>query len=244
MNNTYTNSGSANSFGVGGGTGVVLSYAEYAGQSTSCLVSINFWSGEGADRTELSNTDQDTLVTTVASSCNNTIVIVNISGPRVLEAWIKNENVTAVIYSGLLGQEFGNAITDVLCGDVNPSGKLIHTIAKNASDYPASVCETSECTFAEGVYIDYRWFDKEEIEPRFPFGHGLSYTTFSYGAVEATITNSTALSSKYPTRSLGLGGITDLFDEVITVNTTITNSGSVTGQEVAQLYVSFPDEAE
>lgn len=209
-----------------------------------CLVFINSWSGEGADRSELYNTEQDELVTTIASNCNNTVVVVNVSGPRLLDAWIENENVTAVIYSGLLGQESGNAIADVLYGDVNPSGKLIHTIAKETSDYPASVCSTPECAFSEGVYIDYRWFDKEGIEPRYPFGHGLSYTTFTYGTVTVTVTNSTALSSKYPTGKLSLGGLADLFDEVITVNTTVQNSGSLNGAEVAQLYVSFPDEAD
>lgn len=219
------------------------SYANYASQSEVCLVFINSWSGEGADRSELSNDDQDTLVSSVAENCNNTVVVVNVSGPRVLDAWIENENITAVLYSGLLGQESGNAIADVLYGDVNPSGKLIHTIAKNASDYPASVCETSECDFSEGVYIDYRWFDESDIEPRYPFGHGLSYTSFTYGDVSVTATNSSALSAKYASGALSLGGRVDMFDEVITVNTTVQNSGSVAGAEVAQLYVSFPEEA-
>jgi beta-glucosidase len=183
------------------------------------------------------------MVLSVAENCNNTIVVLNTSGPRVLDAWIENDNITAVLYSGLLGQESGNAIADVLYGDVNPSGKLIHTIAKNASDYPASVCTTTECDFSEGVYIDYRWFDANDIEPRYPFGHGLSYTTFAYGDVSANITNSSALASTYPTGTLGLGGLTDLFEEVIIVSTIVTNAGSVNGAEVPQLYVSFPDEA-
>jgi beta-glucosidase len=187
--------------------------------------------------------DQDALVLSVAENCNNTIVVVNSSGPRVLDAWIENDNITAVIYSGLLGQESGNAIADVLYGDVNPSGKLIHTIAKNASDYPATVCVEAECAFTEGVYVDYRWFDQQEIEPRYPFGHGLSYTTFTYGTVAAEITNASALTSTYPTGVLGLGGQVDLFDEVITVSTTVQNSGSLDGAEVAQLYISFPDAA-
>lgn len=210
-------------------------YAYYADQSEVCLVFINSFSGEGADRTELSNDDQDTLVTTVASSCNNTIVVVNVSGPRVLEAWIEQENVTAVLYSGLLGQGSGNAIADVLHGDVNPSGKLIHTVAKNASDYPASICETAECPFDEGAFIDYRHFDKEDIEPHYPFGHGLSYTTWTYGDVSATVTNATALISVYPSGNPGLGGQTYLYDEVIFVSTTVQNSGSVDDSEVAQL---------
>jgi beta-glucosidase len=132
----------------------------------------------------------------------------------------------------------------VLYGEVNPSGKLIHTIAKNESDYPAKVCTDYDCDFDEGVYIDYRWFDKQGIEPRYPFGHGLSYTTFSYSNLTATITNSSALASKYPTGQLGLGGQVDLFDEVISVQTTVQNTGSLAGAEVAQLYLSFPTEAD
>lgn len=170
-------------------------------------------------------------------------MVINVSGPRVLDAWIENENFTAVLYSGLLGQESGNAITDVLYGDVNPSGKLIHTIAKNASDYPANVCTSSECPFDEGVYLDYRWFDVNDIEPRYPFGHGLSYTSFSYGAPVLNITDADALSSRYPTGIMTLGGQADLFSEVITVSTNLTNSGSLAGSEVAQLYLSFPEEA-
>lgn len=170
-------------------------------------------------------------------------MVINVSGPRVLDAWIENENVTAVLYSGLLGQESGNAITDVLYGDVNPSGKLIHTIAKNASDYPAKVCTSSECPFDEGVYLDYRWFDANDIEPRYPFGHGLSYTSFSYGTPVLNITDADVLSSRYPTGIMTLGGQADLFSEVITVSTNLTNSGSLAGSEVAQLYLSFPEEA-
>ncbi|RDW92678.1 hypothetical protein BP5796_02072 [Coleophoma crateriformis] len=245
LNNTYTTTTQTGGIqGIGGGTGISPSITNYAAVSEACLVFINSWSGEGADRTELYNTEQDTLVSTVADNCNNTIVVVNVAGTRILEAWIEHENVTAVLYSGGLGQQSGNAIADVLYGDVNPSAKLTNTIAKQASDYPASVCQTVECPFSEGVYIDYRWFDKEDIEPRFPFGHGLSYTEFTYGMVTTTVTNSTALASKYPTGTLGLGGISDMFDEVIKVNTTIANTGAVDGAEVAQLYLSFPDEAE
>jgi beta-glucosidase len=131
----------------------------YAENSDLCLVFVNAYSGEGADRTELHNTDQDNLISRVASECNNTIVVLNTVGPRLMEAWIENENITAVVDGGLLGQESGNAIADMLYGDVNPSGKLASTIAKNESDCPVSICYTAECDFYERVYIDYRWFD-------------------------------------------------------------------------------------
>lgn len=229
--------------GFNSGTGATPSIPNYAKNADACVVFINSWSGEGADRKELSNTDQDTLVTTVAETCNNTIVVGNFAGPRVLDAWIENENVKAVLYSGLLGQESGRAIGDVLFGDVNPSGKLTHTVAKNASDYPTPTCQTTECDYTEGVFLDYRWFQANDVEVRYPFGHGLSYTTFAYGDVTATITNQSAVASKYPTGILSLGGESDLYDEVLSVETTVQNSGAVDGAEVAQLYISFPEEA-
>jgi beta-glucosidase len=113
----------------------------------------------------------------------------------------------------------------------------------NEDDYPAKVCETTACNFTEGVYIDYRWFDAQNLSVRYPFGHGLSYTDFTYGEATATVTNSTAIVSSYPTGGFGLGGESDLWDEVVTVSTTIKNTGGVDGAEVAQLYVSFPFEA-
>ncbi|KAI0127432.1 putative beta-glucosidase D [Xylariales sp. AK1849] len=229
--------------GFNSGTGATPSIPNYAQNAEVCIAFINSWSGEGGDRKELANADQDTLITTVAKTCNNTIVVGNFAGPRVLDAWIENPNVTAVLYSGLLGQESGRAIGDVLFGDVNPSGKLTHTVAKLASDYPTPTCLTTQCNYTEGVYLDYRYFQAEGVAVRYPFGHGLSYTTFTYGGVTAAITNKTAVASKYPTGHLSLGGQTDLFDEVISVKTTVKNSGAVDGAEVAQLYISFPKEA-
>lgn len=229
---------------LGSGTTVTPSIANYASDSEVCLVFLNSWSGEGADRSELSNTDQDDLVLSVASNCNNTIVVVNTSGPRVLDQWIVNDNITAVLYGGYLGQESGNAIVDVLYGDVNPSAKLAHTIAKNASDYPVEICNTAECDFAEGVDIDYRYFDANNISVRYSFGHGLSYTSFEYGDVSAEKSNQTAMSAKFPTGRTGPGGKQDLFDEVVSVSLTLENTGSKEGAEVAQLYVQFPAEAE
>ncbi|KAK8208484.1 putative beta-glucosidase D [Phyllosticta capitalensis] len=218
-------------------------YTDSSSSSGVCLVFLNSFAGEGADREELYNTDQDTLVKSVASECNNTVVVINTVGPRLVDAWVELENVTAVLYGGMLGQESGNAIADVLYGDVNPSGKLINTIAKNESDYPVKICYTAQCDFDEGVYIDYRHFDRYNVTPRYPFGHGLSYTTFEYGDVTAKKTNEKALSATYPSGPMAVGGKTDLFETVITITTTLTNSGSRSGAEVAQLYVSYPDAA-
>lgn len=239
--------GGVNLGNLGSGTALSPSFENYALNSAACLVFINADAGEGADRGELSNDEQDTMVTTIADNCNNTIVVVNTVGPRILDAWIEHENVTAVLYSGLLGQESGNAIADVLYGDVNPSAKLGYTIPQNASDYPSefNVCEEEQCDYTEGVYLDYRYFDAENITVRYPFGYGLSYTNFTYSTeVTTTITNETALTYKYASGQLGLGGEADLWDEVVNVTTSVSNSGSLAGAEVAQLYISFPDEAE
>ncbi|KAJ5099833.1 hypothetical protein N7532_006834 [Penicillium argentinense] len=133
--------------------------------------------------------------------------------------------IPAVLYAGLLGQGSGNAIVDVLYGDVNPSGKLSHTIAKKReSDNPTSVFETENSAFKEGFYVNHRWFDAKNIEHRFPFGHGSSYTTFNYGDVSAKVTNSSALSSKYPTETL---------NDPIQIITTVKYTGSLQGREMA-----------
>ncbi|KAG4421590.1 hypothetical protein IFR04_005317 [Cadophora malorum] len=226
-----------------GGTSLSQTIPDYATAAEICMVFINALSGEGADRTELRNTEQDALVTSVASNCNNTMVIVNTVGARILDAWIENENVTAVIYGGLLGQESGNSLLDVLYGTVNPSGRLTHTIAKNESDYNVGLCTTAVCEFTEGNYIDYRYFDKYNVTPRYEFGYGLSYTTFEYSDMTANITNATALASTYPTGALSVGGKADLWDEVISISVSVANNGTVDGNEVSQLYIQYPDAA-
>ncbi|PVH75896.1 glycoside hydrolase family 3 protein [Cadophora sp. DSE1049] len=248
LNNTYTSTTSVGSGGAiagpTGGTSLSQTISDYATSAEICMVFINALSGEGADRTELRNTEQDELVTSVASNCDNTMVIVNTVGARILDAWIENENVTAVIYGGLLGQESGNSLLDVLYGMVNPSGRLTHTIAKNESDYNVGLCTTAVCEFTEGNYIDYRYFDKYNVTPRYEFGYGLSYTTFEYSGMTANITNATALASTYPTGALSVGGKTDLWDDVISVSVSVTNNGAVDGNEVSQLYVQYPAAAD
>jgi len=130
---------------------------------------------------------------------------------------------------------------DVLFGDANPSGKLIYTIAKNESGYNGEICPCCECDYTEGLYIDYRHFDQANIEPRFEFGFGLSYTTFDYGNL--TITSAPLNVSTYATGATTEGGPADLYDELITLTAEITNSGNVAGGEAVQLYLSFPEAA-
>ncbi|TVY89361.1 putative beta-glucosidase D, partial [Lachnellula willkommii] len=244
MNDTYADSTewtvTGGTTGFGYGTSAAPSFENYVVDMEVCIVFLNAYSGEGGDRSELSNADQDTLVTTIASNCNNTMVVVNTVGARLVDAWIDHENVTAVVYGGLLGQNSGYSITDVLYGDVNPSGRLAYTIAKNESDYATGICHTADCNFTEGVYIDYKYFDAYNITPRYEFGYGLSYTSFTY--TDISIEQTASINGSHASGTLTVGGREDLWDNVVNVTATITNSGSVSGHEVAQLYVSFPDE--
>ncbi|KAG9018156.1 hypothetical protein FRB90_012064 [Tulasnella sp. 427] len=214
------------------------------------LVFISSDSGEGyltvdgnaGDRNNLTAWHNgDALVSAVAAANTKTIVVVNSVGPIIMEPWISNPNVVAVVWAGLLGQEAGNAITDILFGDVNPSGRLPYTIAKQASDYGAAV-QTAGGTinYSEGVYIDYRWFDKQGIAPRYEFGFGLSYTTFGYSKLSIKGPSSTRGSAPTgPGSSLSSW----LHQPWVTVTFRVTNTGSVSGTEIPQLYIKAPASA-
>ncbi len=148
------------------------------------------WGGIGGDRNDLLlQKGGDDLVYTVATACGggsgDVIVVVHAVGPVVMERWIDLPQVKAVLHAHLPGQESGNALADVLFGRVSPSGKLPYTIGRSLDDYgsgakvmylPNGIIPQQD--FEEGLYIDYRYFDKYVIEPRFEFGFGLSYTTF------------------------------------------------------------------
>ncbi|KXH25673.1 beta-glucosidase [Colletotrichum nymphaeae SA-01] len=229
----------------GSGTELTESTTGVAEDSDACIVFLNAWGGEGADRTELTNAGQDTLVNTVADVCNNTIVVINTVGPRLVDAWVEHENVTGVLYAGALGQESGNAIDDVLFGVVNPSGRLVHTIAKHESDYnPDTMISQTELNldYSDGNYIDYKYFDQHNITPRYEYGYGLSYTTFEYSS-DVKAEASSKLTGGLATGDKAVGGREDLWDIVATVSTSITNTGALQGAEVAQIYISFPEAA-
>lgn len=169
---------------------------------------------------------QDKLIEALAEA-NRNLVVVNISGNAVAMPWIGK--VPAVVQGWYLGSEAGNSIADILSGAVNPSGKLPFTFPAALEDSPAhSVGEYPgtrrddgiwDIEYKEGIFVGYRWFDKEEIEPLFAFGHGLSYTIFTYGKAETDSRTMTA-------------------DGDITVSVDITNSGDCEGKEVVQLYIS------
>ncbi|OAA67089.1 glycoside hydrolase family 3 protein [Niveomyces insectorum RCEF 264] len=175
------------------------------------------------------------LVAAVAAANPNTIVVVHSVGPVLLESILAHAGVKAVVWAGLPSQESGNALVDVLYGDTAPSGKLPYTIAKTAADYGTTISRGDD-NFAEGLYIDYRHFDQKSIEPRFEFGFGLSYTNFSFAGLQVTAT----ATSGPATGTVAPGGKADLFDTVATVTCNITNTGSVAGAEVPQLYLTLP----
>jgi beta-glucosidase len=156
--------------------------------------------------------------------------------------------VTGVIFAHLPGQDTGRALVEILYGDSNPSGRLPYTVAKQQSDY-GSLLEPSQpegqyeyypqANFTEGVFIDYRAFDKDEIEPQYAFGYGLSYTSFDYSNLK--VSKGSSSWTKYPAKASILpGGNPRLFDNLVKVTATVKNTGGVSGKEVAQLYVGIP----
>ena len=169
---------------------------------------------------------QDKVIGALAK-VNKNLIVVNISGNAVAMPWISE--VPAVIQAWYLGTEAGNAIASVLVGDVNPSGKLPFTFpekledvgAHQLGDYPGRQREDGifDEKYNESIFVGYRWTDKQKIRPLFPFGHGLSYTTFAYG--KATVNKKVMK-----------------IDEQIAITVLITNTGKRIGSEIVQLYIS------
>lgn len=169
---------------------------------------------------------QDKVIGALAK-VNKNLIVVNISGNAVAMPWISE--VPAVIQAWYLGTEAGNAIASVLVGDVNPSGKLPFTFpekledvgAHQLGDYPGRQREDGifDEKYNESIFVGYRWKDKQKIRPLFPFGHGLSYTTFAYG--KATVNKKVMK-----------------IDEQIAITVPITNTGKRIGSEIVQLYIS------
>ena len=177
---------------------------------------------EGTDRRSLDLPyDQDAVIEALAAA-NPNFVVSLVSGNAVAMPWV--DKVPSILQAWYLGSEAGNALADVVFGDVNPSGKLPFTFPKQLTDSPAhqpgmTFPNRSKVTYEEGIFVGYRWFDEKDIEPLFAFGHGLSYTTFEYGE------------AKLDKTSLAGNG-------TVKLTVKVTNTGSREGAEVVQLYIA------
>ena len=232
-------------------------FPEVNSNSDACLVFGNAFATEGYDRPVAYDNHTDGLITRIASECGNTIVVLHNAGIRTVDGFVNHPNVTALFFGHLPGQDSGKAIVSLLYGDSNPSGKLPYTVARDPAHYPvlhpssqwdepsSRFTNFPQSNFTEGSYVDYRHFDLHEdrFEPRYPFGFGLSYTTFAYGNLtirwrdEATAVEPGSVASG----RVRAGGPEDLWDVLVDVSAEVENTGAVDGAEVAQLYVNIGD---
>ena len=176
---------------------------------------------EGADRTFRLPPGQDELIREIVAANRNTVVVLTSGGGVDMNEWLAR--VPALVQAWYPGQEGGTALAEILLGEVNPSGRLPATFERrreenpaHASYYPAG--ETKRVEYKEGVFVGYRGYEKNNVTPLFPFGHGLSYTTFAYGNLSVR-------------PSGGASGAT------YEVSFDVRNTGARAGAEVAQVYV-------
>ncbi len=200
------------------------------------VVFVGSFAKEGSDRQSLSFEAttggdcqvaaplQDELIATIATQAAATVVAMT-AGGAVLTPW--KDSVHAILHGFYPGQEYGNAVADVLFGDVNPSGHLPLTIPnfENEVDfsriqYPGVAYKE---VYSEEMLIDYRWYNARKIKAAYSFGHGLSYTSFEYNDLQI----------------IQLNGVSS----IPTVTLTVTNTGHRAGAEVVQLYLDFPNTA-
>ena len=203
---------------------------ETAQKNDIAILTIGRMAGEGVDRTVekgdwlLSDTE-DTNLKTICEAFHNrgkkVVVLLNMGNVVEMVSW--KDLPDAILHCWLPGQEGGNAIADVLSGKASPSGKLPMTIAKayedypSASDFPSSNGNPSEVCYDEDIYVGYRYFDAFGEDPLYPFGYGLSYTSFTFGDLQVTPSG-------------------DGFD----VSVTVKNTGKKAGKEIVQIYVTAP----
>lgn len=184
----------------------------------------NRFESEGFDRRRLELPNQDILIKSVAEVNRNTIVVLNTGTPVLMGSWL--DKAAAVVQAWYPGQEGGNAIADVLVGNTNPSGKLPFSFIKRADDSPAfkDYKEKSlKSPYPEGIFVGYRYLEKHGIEALFPFGHGLSYTSFEYSNL------------KVNPPEIVIGESESGFP--VTVSVDVRNTGKRKGAEVVQVYV-------
>lgn len=197
-----------------------VSLAQAADVAVLYIALPTFKESEGYDRQDLDLTEQQVaLIKSVSKIQSNTVVVLNNGAPVVMGEWL--EGVAAVLEGWMMGQAGGAAIADVLFGKVNPSGKLAETFPSRLSDTPAYLNwpgGAGEVRYGEGLFIGYRYYDARNVSVLFPFGHGLSYTTFSYSDARVSAKS---------------------FKDVdgVTVTVDVTNTGSLAGKEIIQVYV-------
>jgi len=176
------------------------------------------WETEGNDRSDFNlPVNQNHLIEEVLRVNPNTLVVLNTGSP-VKMPWA--DKAEAIMQTWFAGQEFGNALVDIITGEINPSGRLPTSFPKNIEDTPAFNSypgKDLQMNYDEKLLVGYRWYDKKNIKTLFPFGHGLSYTNFEYSDLEVDVRPTNMASCKFSVR----------------------NTGQVAGIETAQCYVSF-----
>jgi beta-glucosidase len=198
----------------------VQTAVELAAQSDVAIIVAGLtkeWESEGFDRPDMELVGrQNELIARVAAVNPRTIVVLNVGSP-VTMPWL--DQVPAVLQLWYPGQEGGNALADVLFGDVSPSGRLPITFPRRLQDTPAYINypgENGKVLYGEGLYVGYRYYDKRDMAPLFPFGHGLSYASFMYSDLDV---------------------VADEAAGMVTVRLNVTNTGDRVAQEVVQVYV-------
>ncbi|PVU81521.1 glycosyl hydrolase (plasmid) [Cellulomonas sp. WB94] len=180
------------------------------------------YESEGYDRDHMDLPDPQVALLEAVAAVNSNVVVVLSNGSAVAMPW--EHHARAVLEGWLLGQAGGSAVADLLLGTVNPSGKLAETLPLRQVDNPtvgAFPGEHEQVRYGEGLLIGYRWYDSRGMAVAYPFGHGLSYTTFTYSDVEVEVL--------------------DDVDTTVAVSVTVTNAGDRAGQETVQVYVADPD---
>jgi beta-glucosidase len=197
---------------------------ELAASVDAIVVAAGFDAGtesEGADRTFRLPPGQDELIREMAAAKERIVVVMTAGGAVDMNAWL--DRVPALLQAWFPGQEGGKAVAEILLGDVNPSGRLPATFERRLEDNPSYAfyypeAGTLEVDYEEGIFMGYRGYEHNGTEPLFPFGHGLSYTSFEYGDLSVT------------PGTTGDGNVAVSFD--------LTNTGDRAGAEVAQVYVA------
>lgn len=200
-------------------------YGTITEETNAVVVTVGSCGGEGADRNNLKMDESDRVILekAIADAKNSekpVILILNVPGPIELMDYIDQvDAILCIYYPGMAG---GKATSDIIFGDVNPSGKLPITFPKYYHDSPTFINfpgENQQVYYGEGIYVGYRYYDIKDIEPLFPFGYGLSYTSFELS-------------------DLQVPNVVDLEKDNVTVSLSIKNIGSYAGSEVIQVYVS------